>query len=128
MSKEFIVVVLLSATLIMSGCTSDELEPPAVDDCSTIDATYDLNIKEIVDRSCAYSGCHLDSAPGNFTTYDGMLQRLNNGLIRQRVITLAADPNSGMPPNYAPADRPLDLTPEELELFRCWLDNGFPEQ
>lgn len=115
--------------LFTGGCTGDELPAPAPGiNCDEVDVSYDLNIKPLIDRSCAYSGCHLDVAPGRYTSYDGMLDNLKKGKFQQRVLTLRADPILGMPPDNSPEGRPKDLTEEELELIRCWLDKGFPEK
>lgn len=113
----------------IQACTADELpEPPPGIDCDQIEVNYDLNIKELIERSCTYSGCHLDIAPGRYTSYEGLLDNLEKGKFAQRVLTLRADPILGMPPNNAPEGRPKDLTETELNLIRCWLDKGFPEK
>ena len=64
---------------------------------------------------------------GDFTGYEGIEPFTDSGAFMSRVITQREDPNSGMPPNYAPADRPQDLTAEELELVECWIQDGFLE-
>lgn len=113
----------------LPACTNDQLpEPMLLAVCDTLVATYDTNVKDIIDQSCAYSGCHIDAATGNYLTYEGMLSRLQSGAVRNRVIGLRDDPTNGMPPNYAPAGRPQDLTQEELEIMQCWLDSGFPKE
>lgn len=112
---------------LLVGCTSDQLPEPEMADCSAVDPTYNLEVKPIIDASCAYSGCHLDSSPGRFDAYSGLLPYLEDNRFRQRVLIERADPTTGMPPNYAPADRPQDLTMEELMIIECWLDAGFPE-
>jgi len=113
--------------LFISSCTTDELPEPDPTDCAGPTPTYDVEIRPIIEASCAYSGCHLGGAPGVYNSYANLLPDLESGMIRERVINLAADPNSGMRPNYAPADRPQDLTEEQLILFDCWLQGGFPE-
>ncbi len=113
----------------LPACTSDQLpEPMELAVCETLESSYETNIKELVDRTCAYSGCHIDASIGNFLTYEGMLGRLHNGSIRSRVISLRDDPTIGMPPDYVPGDRPKDLTQEELEILQCWLESGFPRE
>lgn len=96
--------------------------------CEGISPTYEVEIRPIIEASCAYSGCHLGGAPGLYNSYEGLLANLNDGTFRQRVISQKDDPNVGMPPNYAPSDRPQDLTAEELNLIECWLDAGFPRE
>ena len=112
------------------SCTTDKLpEPMAGEECDNYDATYDGDIKDIIDSSCAISGCHVNGggAPGVFKTYDGLLDYANDGPngLRDRVIVLENDPNIGMPPDYS--IWPVDLTDTQLEIFKCWADSGYPE-
>jgi len=118
----FILAVLF---ILMSACTYDNLDEPTF--CDAISATYDSNVKAIIDASCAYAGCHLNNlAIGDYSTYSGMLSRLDNGLIEDRVITQKDNPSIGMPPDYA-MNGPIDLTQEELDIITCWLEAGHPE-
>lgn len=112
---------------MISSCASDQLPEPTAAVCDTPSPTYTGEVQAIIDASCAYSGCHLDTSPGRFADYTGLLPYLEDNTFRQRVISERADANRGMPPNYAPADRPQDLTEEELLIIECWLDAGFPE-
>ena len=113
--------------MIVSSCTSDVLPEPVVLPCDGDIPTYESNVREIIEQTCAYSGCHLGGAPGIYDSYQGLVSDLESGLFRQRVIDVRDDATIGMPPNYAPQDRPEDLTEEELMIITCWLDAGFPE-
>ncbi|MCB0630776.1 MAG: hypothetical protein R2824_00615 [Saprospiraceae bacterium] len=122
-------VGLILMSIGFSACTNDQLpEPMVLAVCDTLQTSYTSNVKEIIDRSCAYSGCHIDASIGNYLTYEGMLGRLKDGVIRSRVISLRSDPVKGMPPAYSPGDRPKELTQHELEIIQCWLDAGFPKE
>ena len=126
--KNLILALTTVCLLVIYSCTYDNLDEPipiAVEFCDTIPATYDLNIRTLVETNCAYTGCHNGSAPGDYTTFAGMLSSLENGIIQDRVITQKDDPNLGMPPNYATG--PIDMPPQELDIFMCWLEAGFPE-
>ena len=122
------------ALIVASGftaCEYDKLPEPEIPElCETESVSYDDQMKNIIDNSCAYSGCH-DGAGGigpfNFTTYDGISHVF--GSIRKHVIELKDDPGQGMPPNNSvySQSRKDDLTEEELALFECWIDGGFPE-
>ena len=113
---------------LFSYCTSDELpEPQGIQGCENLNLSYEADIRIIIENSCAYSGCHLDSAPGDYSGYDGLKGALGQGSFLQRVVTLRNDPNLGMPPDYAPADRPRNLTDEELQILQCWIEAGYPE-
>ena len=125
--------VLARGILIISfgltACTNDQLpEPMLLAVCDTLQTSYNTNVKEIIDRTCAYSGCHIDASIGNYLTYEGMLSRLKDGVIRSRVISFRDDGNKGMPPDYAPRDRAKDLTQRELEILECWIGAGFPKE
>lgn len=123
----FPVFCLLSVTIItIAACTTDALPEPTELPCDNVMPTYVTDVEPIIQQSCAYGGCHLGTAPGIYTSYEGLLPQLEAGNFRDRVITMQADPNVGMPPNYAPSDRPEDLTADQLEIIECWLDAGFP--
>lgn len=114
--------------LVTNGCVADELpEAAGMIDCTGEQSTYETNIRDIIDNSCAYSGCHLDSAPGNYSNFQGLRLIIEDGSFNQRVFTIKDDPVLGMPPNNAPAGRPKNLTEDELNTLRCWIQNGFPE-
>lgn len=126
--------LLLSLGLIFAAgsgaCTKDQLpEPTFADSCLDSIPTYAGQIEAIIQASCAYAGCHLDgTAPGVYTSYEGLLPNIESGDFRERVLNLKDDPNIGMPPNYAPDGQPKDLSQAELDLIRCWLDSGFPKE
>lgn len=123
MIKNLLFILLVLSIAIIQACTYDNLDEPEF--CDTVTATYDLNVKAIIDASCAYVGCHLDNvAIGDFSTHAGMISRSDNGLIETRVITQKDDPVMGMPPDYATG--PKDLTQEELDIITCWLEAGAP--
>ena len=113
--------------LFIAACTSDELPEPDPSACVGDAPTYEIDIRPIVEETCAYSGCHLGGAPGVYNTYENVAVDVANGLFRERVIDLREDPLIGMPPNNAPDDRPTDLTAEQLMLIDCWIQAGHPE-
>ena len=121
-------IIIFILCLLFSQCTADQLpELQPLEGCDDPMITYEPDIIGIIENSCAYSGCHLDSAPGTYDSYDGLLTVLNNGSFMERVITLKDDSNLGMPPDYAPTDRSKNLTSEELQLIQCWLEAGYPQ-
>lgn len=96
-------------------------------DCETTVPTYAREIRPIIEQACAYSGCHLNSAPGTYDSYQGLLPALRSGRFRSRVILLREDPTRGMPPAYAPDDRPHQLSMQQLQLIQCWLEADYPQ-
>ena len=131
--SQFVICVLMIAasTFLVQSCVSNMLdEPGPVDFCDTIDATYNGDIKGIIDSSCSYGGCH-DGAggigSGDFTSYNSMQSRFS--LVRRRVIEFQSDPSIGMPPDnsvYSQSQKD-NLTQAELEAMTCWIDAGFLE-
>lgn len=125
LSISFVAFILWSA-----GCASDVVEP--AEGCDVIEASYDINVKDIIDQSCAYSGCH-DGAggigPGNYGSYNGLLQDLESGSFGSRVITQKDNPSLGMPPDKSvyPQSQQDSLSAIQLEIITCWLQNGFPK-
>ncbi|MCO6492414.1 MAG: hypothetical protein J5I98_28615 [Phaeodactylibacter sp.] len=124
--------LMLVLFLLWSACDYNKLpEPEPPEFCDTVEVTYDNQIKDIIDNSCAYSGCHDGSGgigPFNFTTYAGLSNVFPS--MRFRVVELKGNPSQGMPPNSSvyPQSQKDDLTEEELELFECWIDANFPEE
>lgn len=111
------------------ACNSDMVQP--VEGCDVIVATYDTNVKEIIDLTCAYSGCHNGggSAPGNYSSYAGLTNVIQNGNFVSRVIDAQSNPSIGMPPNKEiyPNSQQDDLSPDQMEIIQCWIDSGFEE-
>ena len=117
----------LFALLLASACVQDELPEPEVTDCIADDVpSYQTDVLPIIERTCAYSGCHLGGAPGVYNDYEGLLADLESRNFHDRVINQRADPTIGMPPNYSPEGRPQDLTDDELRIINCWLEAGYP--
>jgi len=128
----FIFFLILSVTAYVSSCATDKLPEPAVGpECAEFDATYDGDVKAIVDATCAITGCHVTGggAPGIYEDYEGLSEAAFNGPngLRDRVIVLENDPDNGMPPNWATNPGPKDLTEEQFTIFKCWVDSGYPE-
>ncbi len=126
--------LLLAGLMNFNACTADELPPPPPPaECDTLQVTYVNYAKPIIDESCAYTGCHDGLGgigPGDYTTYDGLLPVLNGGQFKNRVFDRRDDPVIGMPPDKSvyPESLKDDLTSSELDLLRCWMEAGFPEQ
>lgn len=104
------------------ACSYDQLPEPTVSDsCNTLQPTYNDGIEELLERTCAYEGCHITGfSSGDFTSYSSttpFIQSIENRSLNRL----------DMPPNYAPDGKPKSLTDEEKELLECWIANGFPE-
>ena len=56
-------LLLLSAFFFMVSCGDDDED--MVDPCDSFTATYNGDVKAIIDGSCAYSGCHSGGTDAN---------------------------------------------------------------
>lgn len=114
---EFLVFVMI---FLLFSCTKDKLVP-VENDCPD-EVTYDNQIEEIINTTCAYAGCHdgSGSAPGDYRTYAAMRPWLRPAQFDDRTIILR-----DMPPNYA--DGPKTLTQDEIDLVTCWILNNYDE-
>ena len=111
-------ILLIGATL--SSCTKDKIpviDPTTEPDCDP-EINYDNTMQAIINGSCALPNCHVSGggAPGVFTSYEGILSRLDNGQVEDEVVV-----RRNMP--FAPGE----LSEEEFDLFKCWLEAGHPE-
>lgn len=126
----FTILTLAGSVLFITsqGCNKKKPEEQRPEVCDTISPTYEADAKAIIDLTCAYSGCHASggSAPGDYTTYDGMKAYLDNGSFKDRVVTEADNDSKRMPPVYA-TNGPTELTQEQFDILQCWLLDGYPE-
>lgn len=109
-------ILLLTAGLIaVASCKKDD---PADDTPCTISPTYNTEVQAITTSRCATSGCHdgSGSAPGDFSSYQGLQSILTNGRFTQRVLVDKTMPQG------------ISLPANEFEILRCWAANGFPQQ
>jgi len=120
-----VLVLCLSISVfifLFASCSKDKLE--AIEGECPTEITYLEDMREVIDLTCAYSGCHDGvTAPGNYRTYDAMVPYLSGDLeelLFRRVIE-----ERDMPPTYAEGQR--FLTQEQLDLFICWRENNYTE-
>lgn len=107
---------------VLTACSFDSLVVEQKD--CLIDASYEINVKEIINSSCAYHPeCHgQGSAYGEFHTYEKMRPFLNEQKFTDRVLVAR-----NMPPDYADeVGGPTTLTSDQLEILRCWMEADFP--
>lgn len=117
MQKISIFIFFLALTILGYACTRDVA--PEIS-CEGV-ATYDLNIRMIIETNCSYPQCHDGSiSQGVYLNFEGLQTDIDNGKFENEVIT-----SSTMPPPYASG--PTELTQEELDLIICWIAEGYPE-
>ncbi|MBX2817019.1 MAG: hypothetical protein KTR24_13520 [Saprospiraceae bacterium] len=103
----------LAFLLTCTFCTRDTVEEP---DSCTIAPTYTEGARALIANKCSFSGCHDGaSGVGNYTTFQGLQRNLENGAFKREVLDARTMPQGST------------LTAAEYDLFRCWAENGFPE-
>ncbi|MBR9922477.1 MAG: hypothetical protein GYB31_16690 [Bacteroidetes bacterium] len=121
--QSFLLLLLLGGIIIIpNACVSDQVEPKEnALDCESLNVNYTDVMQPIITETCSYAGCHVvGSGIGDFSTYEGILPKLESGQVQLRVFESA-----DMPPAFV--EEPERLTDEERDLFSCWLENGFPK-
>lgn len=114
----FSILSLTVGVITITSCTKDvgpnpDLVPKETNPCDSI--TFTTQIKPIIDNQCV--NCH--SAGGqspDLSTYSLLKAQVDGGRIKARVIDQNPSP---MPPAG-------NLSSEELNSIKCWLDAGAP--
>lgn len=85
--------------------------------CDTTAVSFSEDIFPIIQGNCATTGCHVagGSAPGIFSNYAGVMDKVNNGSFENRVLV-----QRDMPPNGS-------LTDCQINLIQAWLNAGSPD-
>jgi hypothetical protein len=110
-------VTIVSLTMFMD-CTKDvgTMPPPPLVKCDSI--SYQKDMKKLVDENCVR--CHNDQLPNgtyDFTKYDELKKASDAGQLYNAIFVAT-------PPSKMPQDSPNVLTPIELGIIKCWIENG----
>lgn len=116
--------VLLVTVALLSSCSKDATAPQynftVPPTCVVASLKYSRDIKPIISKNCAYSGCHY---PGDnnydFTQYAVVADRIRSGRFTERI--------------YLPVSHPLHMPTAavmdscEFAKLMTWVSDGFPE-
>lgn len=106
---------LLVLLLIITSCRHREDEKTG---CDLVFSSYTADISPIIATNCAIEGCHISGAlMGDFTTYEGLKAKVDNGSFELRVLDMKIMPPATRPP----------LTEPQLQRLRCWVERGAKE-
>lgn len=106
---------MITTVFTVISCTKDKGPDPALtanqSGCDTV--KYSAHIEPLISANCV--SCH-DAVSGNadLSTYAGLKTQVDNNGVTSRVFTIADMPPSG------------PLSNEQLQLLKCWMDNGAP--
>jgi hypothetical protein len=106
------------------SCTKDQTKPKQVLDCAainTLDNTWNLSVKNIMDNSCALPACHDASSAGqiNLLSYSSA-----KTAFQTRAMLCAIKHEGGC--ITMPLGRPK-LDDSLIAKIECWAGNNYPE-
>lgn len=112
MKPSYYTISLMVFLVLGSACRHEPAQPESL--CS-----YSRHIRPIIETKCAISShCHGDSSTvANFRIFSELKARADNGGIRLRIFEVPVMPPSSF----------TQLTEEEKNKLKCWLDNGAPQ-
>lgn len=93
-----------------------------IETCETLSATFDGEVLNILEATCAYEGCH-----PNYLEYATIKEKTDSGAFQARVLDRDTSAGRPMPPPDVPDDKPKNLTTEQLQILTCWMEAGYPE-
>ncbi len=118
--KLFPLLILCIGTFAISCGDDEDTDPPVTIDCDGSDPSYMTDIKPMVDATCALAGCHeANFLSGDFTSYDGLKAKADDGSLIERAVT-----EKDMPPSNT--NGPTELTDAQIKLINCWVADGAP--
>ncbi len=118
--KQLLILTAVMAALIIPSCTKDKATNPNACTYLVDSLRYNGYIKQIIETKCATSNaCHVTGGDGNgdYTTYSGILEKINSGAFKARVLNLKDMPTAGSPA----------LDPCEFQKMKDWYEKGAPE-
>jgi hypothetical protein len=110
-------LLLFIITLFFINCTSvstDDLTIPA-----PIIVSYTTNVKNIIDQSCATSGCHNATSNTAGLTLETFTQ-VKNAFVNRNALGRMESTTNPMPPNG-------NLPSTSIQTIKDWRDQGYLE-
>lgn len=117
--RTFILLSVATCVVILSNCKKEEIDTV---DCSGTTPTYTANIKSIMDRDCAGSGCHSSSAKRSgydLSSYAGV-----STAAKSKAFLGAIQHKSGYSKMPKGASK---LSDADVKTVTCWVQNNMPE-
>lgn len=112
-------LLLILSTFTVLSCSKDKASPVIPGDCGTY-ISYNDDIKPIINTSCVTNagvGCH----DAWIFEYDKLIGPIEDGRFNTEVFELKTMP-------LIPNDFGIDsLTDDEIKTFKCWIEQGYPE-
>ena len=93
--------------LLLSSCTYNEILPV----CEPDEQEFSDLVQPIIEENCL--GCHSENSgrPSILTTYDGVINAVNNHGLKDEVVSLRMPPYGSTP-----------LSASEINIITSWID------
>lgn len=110
--RRFLSYLIITSLIVLGGCYYDNAEElyPNQENCAET-VSYATDVEPIISANCAIPSCHSNAQNPTLGSYADVSANAERVKIRVTEGT--------MPPPSSP-----DLTAEEIELIRCWVDQG----
>ncbi len=115
-----LLLFVLNLSWMTNSCTREmTLKLDAV--CGDSIFSYGADILPLVNASCAVPTCHVPGGDGegDYTSYTGLKGNIDNGTFETQVFDLKEMPDT--------STGVLPLTEDEINMFKCWIAIGYPE-
>lgn len=117
--KYTLLLHLFFMVILVSGCYYDKEEllyPGSTQpvDCNTVPAKFSADVSPLVISKCAIPGCHNSFAAGGF-----IFQNYKQVSEAKERINRMAVIEKSMPPSGP-------LLPAEINIIKCWIESGAP--
>lgn len=120
------ILKIFTLMLLLLSCSDTSQTIPNYtnsSDCGSISATYNSNVKTILDANCATSNCHNSIAAKSGIRLDNF-GNAKNQFSTNNSNLCSINHSSGCSPMPRGAAK---LSDEKIKLLTCWVKNGCPE-
>lgn len=107
----------ISVLMFAASCTYEKAELPVKStECDSV-VSYSEDIAPLVTNYCI--NCHIAGGigSGDFTDYNVLKQKADNGMLKFRIVDLKDMPQAGAP----------TITEEQRAMIHCWIKQGAPQ-
>jgi len=105
----FFLSLFAAIIVLQNSCTKEQGKTK----CDSLNTKFTAVIMPIIQANCATPNCHVSGFSfGDFTTYDGVKAKVDNGSFNNRVII-----QKNMPPS-------VPLPDSLLQKIDCWVQKG----
>lgn len=113
------VVLTLFLACGLVACLKEK-EPEMPFDCATQEATYNKNVKPIINQYCV--ACHQQGGSGSFLRLSSYAEVKASAQTPVFLKSIKHEPGASAMPQGG-----NKLTPSQIQLIECWINQGFKE-